>query len=114
MNALYNINKVLFIITLVLYLTVVFGMVSQVILGGFQIITALILFLSWKKLSAKTKKKLSLYWIIIIIYGICWIFWLHKWDSFNEILITIITIMVIPMSIAGYFIYIIDPIKHIK
>nr|WP_321224949.1 hypothetical protein [uncultured Psychroserpens sp.] len=114
MKIIYNINKVIFIITLVLYFTVVGGMLSQVILGALQIISAIILLLSWGKFSKKTKEHLSIYWVIIGVYGICWIFWLHNWDTINEFAIVIATVMVIPMVIATYFLYILNSIKHLK
>ncbi|MEH6536417.1 MAG: hypothetical protein V7719_08505 [Psychroserpens sp.] len=111
MKIIYNINKVAFIITLALYVTVIYGMFSQMILGGIQVISATILFLFWKNFSKKTKEHLSIYWAISSIYGICWLF---KWNSFNETFILVFGIMILPMAIAGYFLYILNSIKHIK
>lgn len=111
MKTLYNINKVIFIITLALYVTVIYGAFAQMFLGAIQVISAAILFLSWKNFNSKTKEYLNIYWVIITLYGICWLF---KWESFNDTFILVFGVMILPMSIAGYFLYILNSIKHIK
>ena len=111
MKTLYNINKVVFILTLVLYVTLYFGLLSQILLGGIQVLSAAILFFSWKIFNAKTKEYLKLYWVITTLYSICWLF---KWESFNDTFIIIFGVIILPMSIAGYFLYILNSIKHIK
>jgi len=111
MKTLYYLNKIAFIITLLLYMTIVYGMFSQMFLGGIQVISAAILFLSWSKFSKKTKEHLSIYWVLSSIYGICWLF---EWKSFDETFIIIFGIMVLPMAIAAYFLYILNSIKDIK
>nr|WP_321237423.1 hypothetical protein [uncultured Psychroserpens sp.] len=111
MKIIYNINFAAFFITLALYVTIIYGMFSQMILGAIQVLSAAMLFLFWKNFSEKTKEHLSIYWVIISIYGICWLF---DWKSFNETFMTVFGVMILPMGIAGYFLYILNSIKHIK
>ena len=109
MKKLYLINKASLIITLVLYLTLYLGLYAQIVLGALQVISALIIFLFWKKFSKKTKKQLYIYWSIVIIYGL---FWLIEWHITNNAFFIIIGIIVIPMFIAIYFVVILKSIKN--
>ena len=111
MKILYNLNKIVIISTVVLYVTLIFGLYAQIVLGATQVLSALILFLFWKNFNNKTKEQLYIYWTLVIIYGV---FWLIDLDAFNETFIIIFGIMVIPMAIAGYFYYIINSIKDFK
>ncbi len=110
MKKIYLINQLIFIITLILYLTIVLGLYAQIILGIFQVLSSLLLIFHWKTFSYKTKKLLQTYWLIIIIYGFMWLF---DWKIYNSPYVVIIGIMILPMMIAGYFLYIIHTIKKI-
>ena len=55
MKFIYYTNNVVFYSTLVLYLTVIYGMFMQVILGGIQIILFFILLFNYDKFSEKIK-----------------------------------------------------------
>ncbi|WP_296386269.1 hypothetical protein, partial [Winogradskyella sp.] len=92
------------------YLTIVLGLYSQIVLGVIQVLSALVLFTYWKKFSSKTKEQLYIYWSITIIYGLCWLF---DWRNFDSSFIIIFGVMVLPMCIAGYFLYIINSIKSL-
>lgn len=108
MKKIYTFNKFALIITLVLYTTVILGLYAQIVLGALQIICALILFFHWKKISQKSKEHLIIYWTTVLLYGLCW---LIDWSDFNEEFILIFGIMLLPMSMAGYFLYILNTIK---
>ncbi|WP_033959248.1 hypothetical protein [Psychroserpens jangbogonensis] len=103
MKIIYLINKIALIITLALYLTIVFGLYAQIVLGAIQVICALTLFLFWKKFSNKTREQLYIYWTVVISYGLCW---LIDWTNFNDSFTFIFGIIIVPMSIAIYFVYI--------
>ena len=64
-----------------LYITIFLGLYSQIVLGALQLISALILFLYWNKFSNKTKKQLTVYWCLSILYGLGW---LIEWDIIND------------------------------
>lgn len=108
MKKMYNINKFALIITLMLYLTIVFGLYAQIVLGAIQILSSLLLIIFWKKLSKKSKQKLFIYWILVSFYGLCWF---SDWVHFNETFTLIFGIIVVPMSLAGYFFYILKETK---
>lgn len=112
MKNLYNINKIAFIITLVLYISVFYGMLFQILLGAIQILSGLYLCFQWKKLFSKQKKHLTIYWAFVGCYSIGWIFSLSEWNSYNEFIYVIIGIMVIPMAIAAYFLFILHSVKN--
>lgn len=109
MKLIYQINKVVLIITYLLYLTIFFGLYAQMALGAIQIIYALLLFFYWKKLSNKTKNQLYIYWAIVIVYGLCW---LLDWKDFNDTFYLIFGMMVVPMAIATYFVYLLKVSKN--
>ena len=111
MKGVYLLNKVILIITLVLYLTLYLGMYSQIVLGLIQVLSAIFLFTYWKKFSSITKKQLSFYWILTILYGLCW---LLDWQNTHNTYVIIFGIIVLPMSIAGYFFYILNSIKNME
>ncbi|ARV09233.1 hypothetical protein BTO05_06095 [Winogradskyella sp. PC-19] len=111
MKIIYYLNKFTFYTTLLLYITLFLGLYSQIVLGVLQVISALILFLYWKKFNQKIKEQLYLYWLIAIIYGVCWLF---DWKGFNDSFIMIFGIIILPMSIATYFFYILNKIKNIE
>jgi hypothetical protein len=91
----------------VLYLTIFFGLYAQIVLGGIQILTALSIFFIWNRLKKEHKKQILFYWLLVILYGIGWLretnlndFW---WLGF----------ILIPMSIATYFVWLLNNIKNI-
>ena len=110
MKIIYYLNKFVFIITLVLYLTLVYGLFAQIILGVIQVLSAIILFSYWKKFDRSIKNKVLYYWLAITIYGILWLF---NWEFLNNWSLIIFVIILFPMAIASYFFYILNSIKHI-
>lgn len=105
MKKLYQFNKICLIITLVLYLTIIFGLYAQIVLGGIQILSALSLLFLWHRFNKSDKKKLLIYWLLVSIYGVGW---LLKVDFNNFWWLSII---IIPMSIATYFVFILKNLK---
>ena len=111
MKIIYYINKFALTITLVLYLTVFYGLFAQIALGAIQLLSALILFIYWKKFDSSTKKRIKYYWVAVIIYGLLW---LLDWTFVNELLVLIIGVILFPMLIASYFINTLNYIKNLK
>ncbi|WP_299442520.1 hypothetical protein [uncultured Aquimarina sp.] len=107
MKTIHNINKWSFIITLFLYLSVIGGLLAQIVLGVVQVILGLNLLFNWKNLSSQSKKHVSVYWMIVLLYGFTW---LILDFSFRDS-VGFIYFMLIPMSIASYFVYITYQIK---
>ncbi len=101
MKLLYQINKWSFITTLVLYLTIYFGLIAQIFLGIIQVILAILIFFRWHELTPAIKKHLLGYSIATILYGV--IFFIIK--SYLSTYIGLIYFTVLPMSLAGYFLY---------
>ena len=105
---LNKINRVVLAITLILYTTIFLGLYSQIVLGITQVFSAILLIPIVTKVSNKHKIRLSIYFIIITIYGLSHLLGtLEKLDDF-----IILIIIVIPMSIAGYFTFILESIKR--
>jgi len=107
MKAIYITNKAILIITIILYLTLILGLYSQIVLGAIQVITSIILLFYWKRIEQKIKTKLYKYWIMISVYGLLW---LINWDSSIEFYVFVLGIIAIPLSIAMYFFFILKKI----
>ena len=112
---IHNINKWSFILSLVLYLTVLGGLLAQIALGFIQVILALIILSYWKTYNKHTKNLILIYWALVISYGLGYLafYSLFQETNFSDyaIFIFIFSVMIIPMSIAGYFVYITYKIK---
>ena len=110
MKAIYLINKWSFIITLLLYTTFYGGLMAQMVLGGIQIIFGIILLCLWNSLTKPLRMHISLYWTLVILYGISWLLLEPSYTDF----LFFMYYMLIPMSIAVYFVYITYLIKNKK
>ncbi|EZH72602.1 hypothetical protein ATO12_20925 [Aquimarina atlantica] len=108
MKTIHNINKWSFIITLILYLTIYYGLLAQIFLGGIQVTLAITLFMYWRKFNNQQKKHLLIYSCLTIIYGL-----LCLTDIMNSDFAPIF-LFIIPMTIAGYFVYTTYKIKKIS
>ena len=109
MKILYVINKTILIITALLYLTIYLGLYAQIILGVIQVFSSLTLLFFWKHILKKHKNKVYMYWIIIILYGLAWLIDLK---SIESTFFFILTIIIIPMSIAIGFVVLLNRIKN--
>lgn len=66
MSKLFRINAIAIVITLVLYLTFWLGIMAQVLLGGLQIICAIVIALNYKRLSPQVKVLFLTYSVLTI------------------------------------------------
>lgn len=107
-NILYKINFTLFIVTLCLMVTIYFGFLFEILFGTIQVLTSLLLLIVWKKISENFKKKIFLYWLFVLVY---FSFWLLNWDFLNDWILYIVGIGIIPLSIAWYFIKVLELLK---
>ncbi|QWX83034.1 hypothetical protein H0I23_11245 [Cellulophaga sp. HaHaR_3_176] len=102
MKTIHNLNKWSFNITLVFYLTIYLGLMAQIILGCIQILIALYITF-YLKLNTDVLSKLKTYWSFVIPYLLSLLF---LTDYVDETLLIGIYYALVPMSIAGYFVYI--------
>ncbi len=103
MKTLFQINRALFIGTLLLYLTIYFGLIAQVVLGAFQVLAALYLAFHLSSLSSRTKQLLLTYWVVTTVY--LSLLFSGFYNSSNDA-INILFFAVIPMGLASLFLYI--------
>lgn len=109
MKLIVYINRGLLLFTAILFLTIWYGLIAQILLGAFQVICSLALIYFWKHLSLEQKRKLKMYWVFLAIYSIGWLF---DYEFIKpEILFFITTIIVLPMTLAVYFTLLIENIK---
>lgn len=66
MKNLYNVNKWLVIITLLLYLTIYFGMIFQIVLGITQVLMSIYILSKYNGLEKKTKLLFKIYMTLTI------------------------------------------------
>ncbi len=105
-------NRFILGTTLMLYVTIFYGLYAQIVLGGFQLITAFVLLFFWMKLKKKQRERLLKYWSFVLLYGVLWVtefFNILKGDFGS-----IITYVLIPLSIAGYLTFILESLKANK
>ncbi len=108
MKALHYINCFFYLITIIPYLTIYYAMVGmyvQFILGFVQIIIAIILLFYTKKYNKNIKEHILYYWssVLVILFIILA---LSKSNNIGNDIIQIAFIIIIPMLIASYFVYI--------
>ena len=99
LNPILKINKIVYVITLLLYITLYFGMLFQIVLGLTQIITALfVTFNFYKALDKINQKRIVMYWIVITINLTLALFTSNLWDIPGAIFL-----FFVPMIIASLF-----------
>lgn len=104
------INRFLMFITVALYFTIIFGLYAQVVLGAFQVLTGFILLFFLDRIPTGLRNHLLCYWGLTLVYGaFCLI---SRFEGLGDI--GFIMIILIPMSIAGYFTYILESLKNKK
>ncbi|WP_292949963.1 hypothetical protein [Olleya sp. UBA1516] len=107
MKTVFNINKFLVIATTILYLTLYLGLYAQILLGAVQLISALGILFLWKQYNNKQQKHIILYWILTLCYGLGWLIV----KDLNGLFLFILLIIIMPMSLAYYFTWILNNLK---
>ena len=101
MKFMYYTNNIIYVLTLVLYTTIIFGMYMQVLLGIVQVLFFLILLFNYGKFSKTIQLHLKIYGIITTAFLIIF------WSLVSNTSGSIIFFFVVPMLIGTYFTYII-------
>lgn len=104
------INRFLIATTGVLYLTIFLGLFAQIVLGAFQVLTGFVLLFFLDKMHEKGRKGLINYWISVLIYGAVYL--LIGFDDLDDF--WVIMYILIPLTIAGYFTYVLESLKNKK
>ncbi|WP_431164876.1 hypothetical protein [Tenacibaculum halocynthiae] len=107
-NILKKLNRVLIVTTIVMYLTIYFGLLIQMVLGVYQLLTAFILLFYIKKITSKDKYKLLIYWGAVLLYGMGW---LVSFDISLGNYVGVIFYIILPMIIALYFSYFLESLR---
>lgn len=107
LNPIFEINRAMYIITLLLYLACTPGMLFQIILGIIQVVSAIYLTINFYKIASYFLRKLIVsYWLLATIILITIL--IHK-DIFS--ITGIILTFVSPMLIATLFMYLIYKLR---
>ncbi|SEE34242.1 hypothetical protein SAMN04487765_2204 [Tenacibaculum sp. MAR_2010_89] len=107
-NILKKLNRVLIVTTIVMYLTIYLGLLVQVILGAYQLLIAFVLLFFIKNFSKKSKNKLMIYWLVVLLYGMVWII---DMDVNLGGYLGVILYIILPMIIALYFSYFLESLR---
>ena len=100
-SVLRGVNNILLIINVLLYCTVLLvfcGALFQIILGGYQVLTAIILLFFWTNYNKEEKIKLLVYWLFLISYGFAWYF-----ELLDKTRYEVFTVFILPMCVAIVF-----------
>ena len=109
MKTMHKVNIWIYGITLFLYVTVIFGMLMQILLGIVQVMMAIILISKFNEFTKEIKLHLSIYVSITTLYLI----FFFSSDSMGMMGFdyTVPLLMILPMSIGAYFVYITYQVK---
>lgn len=99
-NILKKLNRALIVTTIVMYVTIYLGLLVQVILGAYQLLIAFVLLFFMKNFSKKSKNKLMVYWLVVLLYGMVWLIGV---DINLASYLWVILYIILPMIIALYF-----------
>ena len=101
-DPLRNINRVMILITAILYITIYLGMLFQIVLGIYQVMAAIMILFSFNSFLKKDNIRIIIYWFILVVFAIFWgLGWL---DAGHEIC----PMAIYPMSIAIYFTFFLE------
>ena len=106
MKFIYDINKIFYILTLGLYITVYLGMLMQILLGGVQLILFFVLLFNYDKFTKIMQQHLLIYGMLSILFLI---FFFTAFELLGQ---NWLLIIFIPMGIATYFTYITYQLKQ--
>lgn len=106
MKFIYHTNKIVYIITVALYITVIYGMLFQILLGAIQVIFFFVLLFNYDKFSKEIKQHLGIYGALS---GIFLVVFFSSLEFFGQ---NFLLIIFIPMGIATYFTYIVYQLKQ--
>ncbi|MFP9113816.1 hypothetical protein ACLI1A_07720 [Flavobacterium sp. RHBU_3] len=105
MKTIHTINSIATWATLLLYISIFFGMYAQIVLGPLQLLLAVIIsVIYYKELDQHHKKLITNYWtaaaIALFIVFCAWA------TDFYTPAVAIISLYLIPMTVACYFLYV--------
>lgn len=81
------------------------GLIAQFFLGVFQLVVALCFFIKWKKYHRYVRKNLTIYWILVILYGIGSFLYFYRLINISSDL-EMIAIHLIPLCMATYLVFV--------
>ena len=111
MKTIYNINKWFYIITLILYVTIYLGVISQFFLGIFQVLIIFPILLFYRKLFNKQIVIKSIIYLLGI--GIFTVLYLFLQSNSNDF-INALTMSIVPMSLGLFHVHITYKLKQIS
>jgi hypothetical protein len=110
LKAIYWINTFCIAVTLILYVSLVWGLAAQFLLGSFQLFTAVLIFFYWRRMNAKNVQLLLLYWVLAIAYILLF---LHvNFMTLKSEAAFIILLIIIPLLLSFYFLFVVYQIKR--
>lgn len=105
MKLLHYINLVIYVCTVIPYITIYYamiGMYMQFLLGIVQLLIAIVLLFFTNSFDSKTQKLLGSYWFFTLAI-IASITYVYNRDMIQNDMVQIVTLYVIPMIIATHF-----------
>ncbi|WP_298422259.1 hypothetical protein [uncultured Kordia sp.] len=112
MKDIYHINKIFYIITVGLYITVIYGLLMQFLLGCLQVLLFSILIFNFSKHPKVLQKHLIIYGVITGLYLM--FYFSHNHFSIVHFKQKWTSLVLIPMSLGTYFTYIVYQLKNAK
>lgn len=105
------INRIVLALTLLLYITVILGLYAQVVLGAVQILFFIILVICNNKINEKQSRNLLRYFVMVVLYFFALYFIRENHLDIKHEAVFIIGLIIIPLTLAGFFTYIVEEIR---
>lgn len=109
----YTFNVVLwsYIVTLLLYITVLLGMIAQLFLGIIHLMVAAYLYLNYQRLETPDRQRLNFYMALVVFYflglGLN-----ESWEMDQNDAVLVTYLFIIPMLIGAYFVWVVHKIRN--
>lgn len=105
MKFIYYTNNIVITLTILGYTVLFPGLMMQAVLGGIQVLFFIILLFNYHKFSQQIKEHLLIYGTLTTVFLLLFFFGESLMKSLNTIA-HVIVIVIMPLSIASYFTYI--------
>src|SRR5687767_956089 len=112
MKGAFNVVLWSYLVTLLLYATIILGMLAQVALGAIHLLSAIYVYTRYRALEKGHRISLNIYSFLVVIYFVG-LSTLDNWSSRTDDTIRMTYLFVIPMLIGAYYVALVYQFRNI-
>lgn len=102
-STLFGLNLTLYLVTVVLYLTVYFGLMGQAVVGVVQLVTIIYLWFYYSQMSEKLRRRHLIFTLVTIVYLLLFLGTVRSGLFFYNAFLAILFYVLFPMLGLGLF-----------